>query len=37
MAGFGLDTKYGPHLQKNSWFLIMLKVHLMEGVERNVF
>jgi hypothetical protein len=37
MAGFSLDTKYGPHLQKNGRFLIMLKVHLMEGVERNIF
>jgi hypothetical protein len=37
MAGFGLDTKYGPRLQKNGGFLIMLVVYLMAGMERNVF
>jgi hypothetical protein len=28
MGGFGLDTKYGPSLQKNGGFLIMLVEHL---------
>jgi hypothetical protein len=37
MAGFGLDTNYGPRLQKNGGFLIMLVVYLMVGMERNVF
>ena len=37
MAVFGLDTKYGPRLQKNGGFLIMLVVYLMVGMERNVF
>jgi hypothetical protein len=35
--GFGLDTKYGPRPQKNGGFLIMLAVHLMAVMERNVF
>jgi len=37
MAGFGLDTKYGPRLQKNGVFLIVLVVYLMARMERNVF
>jgi hypothetical protein len=37
MAGFGLDKKYGPRLQKNSGFLIVLVENLMAGMVRNVF